>query len=139
MRLRFPKAARLATAREFHRVRDAGRSWPGRFFVLGVLCLPDSPAGATPARIGLITSKRVGGAVARNRVRRWLREIVRASRPELRADIWLVLVARRAAAEAGLAELRDEWLRLGRRAGILPAPSPRPADENLLRDARPRG
>ncbi len=125
MRLRFPKAARLTRAREFHRVRDAGRSWNSRFFVLGVLPSPEPVAPDAPARIGFVTSRRVGGAVVRNQIRRRLREIVRASRPLLRPGFWIVLIARRPAAAADAGPLREEWLRLARRAGILlPAPAP---------------
>lgn len=120
-RLRFPKVARLATAGEFRRVKEQGRSWPGRFMVLGLL----TDAAETPARIGLITSRRVGGAVVRNRVRRLLRESVRPVRPLLRANCWVVLIARHTAARATLAELSAEWLRLARRASILPAATPR--------------
>ena len=121
MRLRFPKAARLTQAREFRCVRETGRSWSGRFLVLGVLVQPANgdPDGSQASRVGFITSRRVGNAVERNRVRRRLREIVRANRPLLREGRWIVLVARRAAVEAGFAALRDEWLRLAGRAGIL--------------------
>ena len=44
-----------------------------------------------------VKSRRVGGAVLRNRVRRRLREIIRATRPQLRPGCSIVLVARRAA------------------------------------------
>ena len=124
-RRRFPKAARLTRATEFRRVKDHGRSWGGRFLVLGVL--PDAAppaAGDRSARIGFITSKRVGGAVERNRVRRRLREIVRQHRPALRAGCWLVVIARHTAAKAASAELAADWLRLARRASILTAPGP---------------
>ena len=124
-RLRFPKAARLTTTWEFHRVRERGRSWGGKFIVLGVLT-DAPPDGVSPARIGFITSKRVGGAVVRNTVRRRLREVVRATRPQLRAGCWLVLVARHTAARASARELTEEWLRLARRASILVA-VPRPS------------
>ena len=117
-RLRFPKAARLTTTGEFRRVRERGRSWGGKFVVLGVLT-GAPPDGEGPTRIGFITSKRVGGAVVRNKVRRRLREAVRATRPQLRAGCWLVLVARRTAAKTSAAELAQEWLRLARRASIL--------------------
>ena len=105
-------------------MRDRGRSWGGRFLVLGVL--PDAPpaVGDRSARIGFITSKRVGGAVERNRVRRRLREIVRQHRPALRAGCWLVVIARHTAAKATSAELATDWLRLARRASILSAPGP---------------
>lgn len=114
-RQRFPRSARLSSAGEFARVREHGRTWPGRYMVLGVLT--GAPPGA--ARIGLITSRRVGGAVVRNRVRRLLRECVRPARIGLKDDCWIVLVARHQAARAPLAELRAEWLRLARRASIL--------------------
>ena len=122
-RLRFPKAARLATAGEFRRVKEKGRSWPGKFIVLGVL----TDAAESPARIGLITSRRMGGAVVRNRVRRLLRECVRPTRMLLAANCWVVLIARHTAARATLAELSTEWLRLARRASILPPAPPRPS------------
>jgi ribonuclease P protein component len=110
-------------------VKDKGRAWSGRFMVLSVLTDADHALNANDSgsRIGFITSRRVGGAVIRNRVRRRLREAVRQSRPRLRAGCWIVLIARNPAARASLTELNEEWLRLARRASILqapPAPSP---------------
>ena len=70
-------------------------------------------------RAGFITTKRLGGAVVRNRVRRRLRDVVRTGQGRLRAGVWIVLVARPAAARAGYQELKDEWLRLAERASIL--------------------
>ncbi len=127
-RRRFPKAARLTRASEFRRVKDHGRSWGGRFLVLGVF--PDArpnASGDTRARIGFITSRRVGPAVDRNRVRRRLRELVRQHRPLLRTGCWLVVIARHTAARATLAELTADWLKLARRAAILTPPPAPPA------------
>jgi ribonuclease P protein component len=51
-----------------------------------------------PARVGFTVSKKVGGAVDRNRVRRRLRELVRVSFAErLQAGTDYVLIGRRAA------------------------------------------
>ncbi|MEP6956275.1 MAG: ribonuclease P protein component, partial [Chthoniobacterales bacterium] len=58
---------------------------------------------------------RVGSAVVRNRVRRRLREIVRHHQRAIRGDIWIVTIARPAAARATYAALEHEWLRLTRR------------------------
>ncbi len=99
-------------------MREHGRAWPGKFLVLGVLT-GAPPDGTWPARVGFVTSRKVGGAVVRNGVRRRLREAVRATRPQLRAGLWLVLVARYTAGRADAGELRAEWLRLARRASIL--------------------
>lgn len=70
-------------------------------------------------RFGLVTSKRVGGAVIRNRVRRRLREICRLHRALLAPGWLVVVVAKPAAAGATFSELRDEWLILARRLPIL--------------------
>ncbi len=75
-----------------------------------------------PARLGVVTSRRVGGAVQRNRTRRRLREIFRARRGEFAPGIWLVVVAKPGAAEAPFSELREEWLRLVKRLSILRDP-----------------
>ena len=104
-------------AAEFQRVKAEGQSCNGKFMVLSVLTNPEC-AGA---RIGLITSRRIGSAVERNAVRRRLREIVRLHMPLLRGGLWLVLIARRGAVPAKFEALREEWLRLAQRASILKA------------------
>lgn len=73
-------------------------------------------------RFGIVTSKRVGNAVVRNRVRRRLREICRLHRPELRPDAMVVVVAKPAGAAATFQELHEEWLILARRLSIFHAP-----------------
>ena len=83
--------------------------------VLGALAARSSGA----SRIGFVTSRRVGGAVVRNKVRRRLREIVRKHQQDLRDDFWIVLIARRSATKASYRALEDEWLRLAKRASIL--------------------
>jgi len=115
MLLRFPKAARLTQAAEFQRLKREGVSIHGKFMVLSVF------KHSTPreTRAGIITSRRVGGAVARNRVRRRMRELLRADRPRFERGLWLVLVARRRAANAGFDELRKEWRYLAQRGAVL--------------------
>jgi ribonuclease P protein component len=112
--LRLPRAARLHQTAEFRRVRTEGRSWPGRYFTLAVL----EGAERGPSRIGLITTRQVGGAVVRNRIRRRLREIVRQARPRLKSGCWIVLIARPAAARGRTDQMRDEWNRLAERAAL---------------------
>lgn len=53
-------------------------------------------------------SRKVGNAVVRNRVKRWLREAVRALSAQFGAGRDFVLIAQPAAAGAGLLVLRDE-------------------------------
>ena len=114
-RFRFPAARRLKMSRDFARVRTEGRTVRGSLLTVGVLPVIEE----TAFRVGLVTSKRVGGALVRNRVRRQLREIVRRHQHALGSGLWLVVIARPAAASASFAALEDEWLRLLRRASIL--------------------
>ena len=113
--LGFGRARRLAHTAEFARVRTEGDAQRGAYMVLGTLAIADEPG----FRAGFVTSKRIGGAVVRNRVRRRLREIVRKHQHAIRPGVWLVLVARPAAARASSSALEDEWLRLAKRASIL--------------------
>jgi ribonuclease P protein component len=113
--LAFPKTRRLTRGTDFDLVKTQGRTTPGKFMVLAALAVQNSPT----FRAGFVTSRRLGGAVVRNRVRRRLREIVRAHQHELRPDFWIVLIAKRDAAGASYRTLEDEWLRLANRASIL--------------------
>ena len=112
--MRLPRAARLTKSVEFRRVRREGRSWPGRHVTLAVLF--DAETGMS--RIGIITTRQIGGAVVRNRVRRRLRDIVRLTRQRLKVGCWIVLLAKRSAASVTSDRLRDDWEQLAQRAGI---------------------
>jgi ribonuclease P protein component len=96
-------------------VRAQGRFVQGRFLRLSAAL--DPAGGAT--RFGLVTSRRVGRAVIRNRLRRRLREICRLHRTMIAPGWLVVVVAKSAAAEASFSELREEWLILTRRLPIL--------------------
>jgi ribonuclease P protein component len=113
--LSFPKQRRLTRASEYQRVKRDGLVRRGKLLLLSSAAVENSGL----SRVGLITSRRLGSAVARNRVRRRLREIVRRHQHDLRRDFWIVLVAKRGAAKASYRALEDEWLRLARRASIL--------------------
>ena len=117
-RLGFSKARRLTRGSEFRQVRTEGRSVRGEMLTIGFLKNSDPTA---PSRAGFITSRRVGGAVLRNRTRRRLREIFRKHQHEVRGGIWIVTIASARAARESFQALEDEWLRLGRRASIFAA------------------
>jgi len=85
--------------------------------MLGVLQVED----IGPFRAGFVTSRRLGRAAVRNRVRRRLRELVRRHQQEVRASFWIVVTAKSEAARANYYALEDEWLRLAKRASILAA------------------
>jgi len=78
--LGFPPTFRLRRRRDFQRVMREGRRVSDRRLQLWGL-----PNGLAYSRFGLVVSRRHGSAVARNRLRRILREAFRLARPELPA------------------------------------------------------
>ncbi len=114
-RFRFSAARRLKRSAEFERVRRDGQTVRGGLLMLGALRLEET----TAFRVGFVTSRRIGGAVVRNRVRRRLREVVRRNQSALVDGVWLVVIARPEAAKADFGALEKEWQRLAHRAGLL--------------------
>ena len=85
-----PGRARLSRSADFDRVVRRGRSLASREFVLYVF--PREEQG--PPRLGLSVSRKVGGAVERNRVKRLLREAFARESARLPPGTDAVVVAR---------------------------------------------
>ena len=113
MRLR-PRQ-RLRTGAEFDTVFKRGTRLDGRLFLLVAV-----PNGRAFDRLGLAVSRRVGGAVGRNRARRLLREGFRGLERRPRPGFDLVVVARVPLAGQGQAEVDRE---IRERVRRLPRPS----------------
>jgi ribonuclease P protein component len=76
-----PKRARLAKRREFLHVYETGRKLFSRYSVLFYA------ANALPySRIGITTTKKIGKAHLRNKLKRWTREVYRRERQPLLFD-----------------------------------------------------
>ncbi|HXJ34946.1 MAG TPA: ribonuclease P protein component [Candidatus Eisenbacteria bacterium] len=95
----FPKRARLRRRNEFLRVQAEGRRQHTEHFV--VLTAP--PASCS-TRVGITVSTRVGNAVARNRVKRLVREVVRQAGSVAEPPRDIVVIAKPGAAHATYAD-----------------------------------
>jgi ribonuclease P protein component len=94
VRGRASRRRRLSRSAEFERVYRQGRSKGNRFLVLYAFPREEGTAGEDGTRLGLSVSRRVGGAVERNRVKRVLREAFWAEAERLPAGSDYVVVAR---------------------------------------------
>lgn len=98
--MRLGKAARLRLRREFLAVQERGKKQNAGAYLLLTL---QNERGRP--RLGVTVSSRVGDAVTRNRVKRWVREAFRANADRL-PPVDLVVVARSSAPAGGLAAAR---------------------------------
>lgn len=133
------RGRRLSRSAEFERVYRQGRSVANRHLVL--YSFPN--ASADRPRLGLSVSRKVGGAVERNHVKRLLREAFDGVEPGLQEGHDVVVVARPEARELaereGLAGVEGTLEELIARAGLRTQQtegSASPADD---REARREG
>ena len=121
---RLRREQRLRLARDFQAVRRGGRRLNSDHLTLSY-ARRSSPS-SEPARIAFVTSKKVGKAVARNRVRRWLRESIRRQWWHVAPGWDMIISARSGAAEREYATLDAEVGELLARAHLftdVPAPN----------------
>jgi len=105
---------RLRQRRDFARLRQHGRQHSA-----SGLRLSYSPNEQATNRYGFIVGKRLGNAVQRNRIRRLLRESVRALHPGLQQGFDVVLIAYPPLHDQTLADIQQLNKTLFHEAGLL--------------------
>lgn len=77
-----------------------------------------------PTRIGIITTKRLGNAVVRNRARRLIREAFRHLRLEFTRNVELVVVARPSIVRKDADRVARDLQRFALKVGLIPESMP---------------
>jgi ribonuclease P protein component len=99
---------------DFARAKTNGRRLVCGCLIVNVLA---RPAGLN-RRLGVVTSKKIGNAVVRSRVRRLLRESFRLHQHDLPCSVDLVLVARPSIAGRSFSDVERDFLRALRQARL---------------------
>jgi ribonuclease P protein component len=108
---------RIKQGRDFLRIRSEGKR-----FSCGCLIANWASAAGPRSRIGVITGRKMGNAVARARARRLLREAFRVHQAELLNAVDLVLVARPSIVGKGFSEVERDLLEAFRKGRLLKQP-----------------
>ncbi|MBI2835702.1 MAG: ribonuclease P protein component [Acidobacteria bacterium] len=98
----FRPSQRVTRRSEFQRIQQRGTRLRGRFMTLMVL-----PNGRDVARLGIIATRKLGGAVDRNRAKRLIREVFRKAGTPKGFDV--VVLARQELLEASLSSLETDY------------------------------
>lgn len=109
------KQQRIKKNKEFQRIFKKGKSFANRQFIVYVL-KSDQPE----FRVGLSVSKKVGNAVTRNRIKRYIRQTFLERKDDLMQNADYVIIARQQAAEMDFHESKKSLEHVLRIARALP-------------------
>ena len=110
---------RLRQTTDIQRVRNHGRSQRNRYVVLLYLPQPEDTVTTDFARVGVITGKRIGNAVTRNKVKRQLKAIMQVVHSNLSERTDILLIARKPIIDATFQQMATAVHQLLHRAELL--------------------
>jgi ribonuclease P protein component len=105
---------RLRRRTDFAKVYRLGKSAANNQFVIYVR----SSIEANPFRLGISVSRKVAGAVTRNRIRRAIKEIIRHYSVNIVTGVDLVLIVRKPAVNLDYNEMKSSLKHVLKRAGV---------------------
>ena len=108
---RFDKSRRVRRRGEFQQVFDRGARVHGRYMTV----LIAATAGAR-CRLGIVASKKLGGAVVRNKAKRLIREVFRNNPPNVEPAVDILVIPRRELLAADYPAIEDDFKSACRRA-----------------------
>lgn len=111
---------RLRRQRDFEAVAKEGKKINDEFLVINYRTRGDNKA----SRVGIITTRRLGKATERNRLRRMVKEAFRLTLPELRRGFDIVVMVREGAKAGDFHSIGASFGRLIKAAGLIKNESP---------------
>lgn len=107
------KDLRITGNQQYSVVYKNGRRFAGKYLIVFIV-----QSNGQGRRFGIVTSKKIGNAVTRNRAKRQIREVVRRNLARLPKGYDIVIVARYTVKEATFGLIESEFLRLIRKANV---------------------
>ncbi|WP_028124868.1 ribonuclease P protein component [Eremococcus coleocola] len=109
------KKYRVKKEKEFQEVFHHGQSIANRQLVLYTYAKP----GQSHFRVGLSVGKKMGNAVERNQIKRYLRQALHELEPAIQTDLDILLIARKDICGRSMAEVRKSMIHVMNLAHIL--------------------
>ncbi|RLQ93963.1 ribonuclease P protein component [Falsibacillus albus] len=109
------KSYRIKKNDEFQAVFKKGKSFANRQFVIYVM----RREGQSNFRIGLSVSKKIGNAVKRNEIKRYVRQVFLEYKDAVKPGNDYIIIARKPAAEMNFHEVKKSMLHVFKRANMV--------------------
>ncbi len=106
---------RVKKNKEFQEIFKKGTSFANRQFVLYILKKDD----AQPFRIGISVSKKIGNAVCRNQIKRYVRQAFLELKDDVQENRDYLIIARKPAAEMNFHEVKSSLIHVLKRGKVL--------------------
>lgn len=106
---------RLKKNEEFQVVFQQGTSVANRQFVVYTL----KKEGQVTFRVGISVSKKIGKAVVRNRLKRYIREVLTGLEEHIASGYDLVIISRQGVEKLSFQEVRNSLIHVLKRAQVL--------------------
>ena len=109
------KEKRIKDNKEFQQVFQRGKSMANRQFVIYILEKNDQDT----FRIGLSVSKKVGNAVTRNRIKRYVRQSFHELEDQIARPVDFVIIARHQTATMSMEEVKSSLIHVLKKLKML--------------------
>ena len=103
--MRFYPAEHIRRRADFQTAYDRGLKISGRYSTIFIL--PHAGSGDSPSRLGIAATRKLGGAVVRNRAKRLIREVFRRNKIAPGFDV--VIIPKRSLLDASLTVLEADY------------------------------
>ena len=118
-RLSLGRQEKIKRKQDFKAVFDTGKRYSSSLisliFAKQLTIQENQPA----RRLGIIASRKVGNAVQRNRLKRFIREVFRVHQHDFKVPVYIVVILKPAAREATRESMQAGFLELCKKAHLL--------------------
>lgn len=101
----FSPLERIRKKKDFLFLYKKGNRYRGRYFILVYLS-----NNLSFSRMGVVVSKKIGNAVKRNKIKRWMRDLFRRNKDLLKFSIDIIIVAKKEIQDANWTNLRESYI-----------------------------
>jgi len=96
---------RIRKNKDFLSIYKEGKRYKGKYFNLIYF-----PNNLDFSRMAVIVSKKIGKAVTRNKIKRWMRDLFRRNKNVLREHLDILIIAKKEIQETSWPDLRQNYL-----------------------------